>query len=85
MIVQIRGWYEGDIPNSPFRARLRVLTEDAEANPYMDTNARTLLEECCWNEASLPPNFDTYTWRDLADDETVPEEERAYRYYEVTT
>lgn len=80
MNVQIRGWYEG-----PFRARVRVLTADAEANEHMETNARTLLEECCWNEASLPPNFDTFTWRDLADDETVPVSERAYRYYEVTT
>lgn len=78
--VQIRGWYLG-----AFRARLRVLTSEAEANPYMETNARTLLEECCWNESSMGPDFDTFTWRDLADDETVPVSERPYRYYEVTT
>lgn len=80
MNVQVRGWFTG-----PFRARVRVLTVEAEANPNAEQNARTLLEECCWNEASVGPDFSTFTWRDLEDDQTVPVSERAYRYYEVTT
>lgn len=78
MNVQVRGWFTG-----PLRARVRVLTADAEREPNAENIARTLLEECCWNEASVGPDFSTFTVRDLAEDMTVPASERPYRYYEV--
>lgn len=83
MIVKVTGWYTADPWVPPFYARVRATTEEAQTDPYSESIARRLLVEHINNEAGLIEDASTFTWRDLADDETVPEEDRIYRYYEM--
>jgi hypothetical protein len=64
-------------------ARVRTLTEPLNEHPEMDGVYQRILEEFIPNEFSLGPDPDTFSRRDLADDESVDEEERAYTYYEM--
>lgn len=84
MTYKIRGWYDPEADN--YRVRVRTLTEPLEGPPQWDSAYKRILVEFFPNEFNLDGNPDTFTRVDLAeDDETVPESERGYTYYEMTT
>lgn len=84
MTYKINGWYDAEADN--YRVRVRTLTEPVNEHPEMDGVYKRILVEFFPNEFSLDGNPDTFTRTDLAeDDETVPETERGYTYYEMTT
>jgi len=81
MTYKIWGWYDEE--NGWSVGRVRTLTEPVNEHPEMDGVYKRILEEFFPNEFGIDVNPDTFTRRDLADDESVPEEERAYTYYEM--
>jgi hypothetical protein len=81
MHFKLSGWVDEETGQSV--ARVRTLTEPLIEHPEMDGVYRRALEEFIPNEFSLDPDPDTFSRRDLADDESVDEEERAYTYYEM--
>lgn len=82
MTYTISGWYEGDL----YRARVVTLTLDLDEHPEMiGVYQRVLRDEFIPTETGADANPDSFTRRDLADDESVPEEERPYSYLEMTT
>lgn len=84
MTYKVSGWYDPEADN--YRVRIRTLTEPVNEHPEMDGVYRRLIGEYMLNEFNLDPNPDTFTRLDLAeDDETVPESERGYTYYEMTS
>lgn len=84
MTYKISGWYDAEADN--YRVRVRTLTEPLGGGPDWDGVYRRTIEEYMVNEFSLDANPDTFTRVDLAeDDETVPESERGYTYYEMTS
>jgi hypothetical protein len=83
MTYTISGWYDPEADN--YVVRVRTLTEPLIEHPEMDGVYRRAIEEFMPNEFSVDPDPDTFTRRDLADDETVPEDERPYTYYEMHT
>ena len=81
MTVQLSGWYDEE--NGWYVGRVRTLTEDLNSNQYKEGACRRFLEEFMPNEFGVDPDPGTFTRRDLADDESVPEEERVYSYVEM--
>lgn len=81
MHFKISSWQDED--TELYVVRVRTLTEPLLEHPEMDGVYRRAIEEYFPNEYSIDPDPDSFTRRDLADDETVPEEERAYTYYEM--
>lgn len=81
MHFDITGWQ--DEGSGLYVVRVRTLTEPLIEHPEMDGVYRRAIEEHFPNEFSIDPDPDSFTRRDLADDETVPEDERAYTYYEM--
>lgn len=81
MTYTITGWWDPD--TGIYTARVCTLTEPLADHPEMDGVYRRVIEEYMPNDAGVDPDPDSFVRRDLADDETVPEEERAYTYYEM--
>lgn len=81
MTYTIWGWYdeEGDY----HATRVRTLTQPVIDHPEMDGVYLRVIGEFMLNEFNVEPDASSFTRRDLADDETVPEEERPYTYYEM--
>lgn len=77
----LSGWYDEE--NDWYVGRVRTLTAPLIEHPEMDGVYRRALIEYMPNEHSVDADPDTFVRRDLADDETVPEEEREYTYYEM--
>lgn len=63
--------------------RVRTLTQPVIEHPEMDGVYRRVIEEFMPNEFGLDPDPESFTRRDLVDDESVPEEEREFTYYEM--
>lgn len=81
MHYKITGW-ENEDP-AMYVVRVRTLTEPLLEHPEMDGVYRRAIEEYFGNEYGVDPDPDSFTRRDLADDETVDEDERAFTYYEM--
>lgn len=81
MTYTIWGWYdeEGDY----YATRVRTLTQPVIDHPEMDGVYLRVIGEFMLNEFNIEPDSSSFTRRDLADDEGVPEEERPYTYYEM--
>jgi hypothetical protein len=81
MTYTITGWWDPE--TGVYTARVRTLTEPLTDHPEMDGVYRRVIEEYMPNDAGLDPDPDSFVRRDLADDETVPEDEQPYTYYEM--
>jgi hypothetical protein len=81
MHFKLSGWYDDDA--GKYVGRVRTLTEPLIEHPEMDGVYLRALVEYMPNEFSVDADPDTFVRRDLADDETVPEEEREFTYYEI--
>lgn len=77
----LSGWYDEE--HDWYVGRVRTLTKPLIEHPEMDGVYRRVLIEYMPNEHNVDADPETFTRRDLADDETVPEEEREYTYYEM--
>lgn len=82
MTYKVWGWYVPD--PGYYIVRVSTLTEPVNEHPEMTAVYRRVIEEFMPNEFGLEPDPTTFTRLDLAeDDETVPEAERGYTYYEM--
>ena len=81
MHFKLSGWYDDDA--GKYVGRARTLTEPLIEHPEMDGVYLRALVEFLPNEHGVDADPDTFVRRDLAGDETVPEEERAFTYYEI--
>ena len=81
MHYTIEGWYDEE--TGLHVVRVRTLTQPVIEHPEMDGVYRRAIEEFMPNEFSLDPDPESFTRRDLVDDESVPEEEREFTYYEM--
>ncbi len=81
MTYTIWGWY--DVTGNYYVARVRTLTEPVNEHPEMDGVYRRAIEEWMPNEYGVDPDAESFTRVDLPDDETIPETERGYTYYEM--
>lgn len=80
MTYRIWGWYVPDAGH--YIVRVRTLTEPL--TEQLDAVYRRSIEEFMPNEFNLDADPDSFSRLDLAaDDETVPEAERGYTYYEM--
>lgn len=80
MTYKIFGWY--DPTAGWYIVRVRTLTEPL--TDQLDGVYRRTIEEFMPNEFGLDVNPDSFTRLDLAaDDETIPEAERGYTFYEM--
>lgn len=80
MTYKIFGWY--DIEGNYYVVRVRTLTEPL--TEQLDAVYRRTIEEFMPNEFGIDADAATFTRVDLAeDDETIPEAERGYTYYQM--
>jgi len=79
MTYKVWGWYVPDAGH--FIVRVRTLTEPL--TEQLDAVYRRTIEEFMPNEFNLDADPGSFTRLDLPDDETVPEAERGYTYYEM--
>lgn len=81
MHYSIIGWLDEETGHTI--VRVRTLTQPVIEHPEMDGVYRRAIEEFMPNEFNLDPDPTSFTRRDLVDDESVPEEEREFTYYEM--
>jgi hypothetical protein len=82
MHYKIIGWY--DVDAGHYVVRVITLTAPVIEHPEMDAVYRRAIEEWMPNELGTDPDPESFTRLDLAeDDETIPEAERGYTYYEM--
>lgn len=82
MTYRIWGWYHP--AGGYYIVRVSTLTEPVNEHPEMDGVYRRAIEEFMPNEFGVDADPGSFTRLDLAeDDETVPEAERGYTYYEM--
>jgi hypothetical protein len=82
MTYRVWGWYVPEAGH--YIVRVSTLTEPVIEHPEMDGVYRRVIEEFMPNEFGLDADPGSFSRLDLdADDETVPEAERGYTYYEM--
>ena len=82
MHYTIWGW-TGEPPDTLHYVRARCLTEELDAEPVLESVVRRGIEEYMINDFSVEADPGSFTRRDLAGDESVPEEEWPYTWLEM--